>query len=171
MAFALDATVGGTTSNSYITVADADDYFAGVFNADDWNILTETEKAQLLVMSTRRLDAEKFYGQRENQTQKLQWPRLFVNDRDGYVTTTTTLPVELQYATCEYALYQLRLENREVTESMREDFSRVKIGPLEYEIRDTRKGDVLPNNVQTLLKAIGPSMWMGGSTTPSSFRR
>ena len=159
MAFVFDATISGTSSNSYITVEQADDYFEARMDKDEWDCLTTAEKQAILAQSTRRIDSEYFKGQKTNQLQALEWPRNFIYDKDGFPLDENTIPRGLIWATCEMALYTLNEKNREVTNTMREDMSKVKIGPLEYELRSTRTGNKLPELVKFYLKGIG-SAWI-----------
>lgn len=159
MAFTFDATISGTSSNSYISVEAADDYFESRLETDEWDCLTTAEKQAILAHATRRIDSEYFKGQKTNRLQSLEWPRNFIYDKDGFPIDETTMPRNLEWAVCELALYFLNEKNREVTNSMMEDMSRVKVGPLEYEIRATRTGNKLPQLVQFYLKGIG-SAWI-----------
>ena len=58
----LDATVGGASSNSYVSVATADTYFDERVGASAWTAETTDEKERALIQGTRRLDQEKYQG-------------------------------------------------------------------------------------------------------------
>ena len=45
---ALDATIGGTSSDSYITVADADTYHGNNLNVTDWTGASTADKEKAL---------------------------------------------------------------------------------------------------------------------------
>lgn len=161
MAFTFDSTLSTTTANSYVSVEYADDYFTAHQEKETWDCQTTEEKQAILVQATRRIDSEYFHGQKTVRTQSLEWPRNFIYDKDGYPISEDAHPKFLLWATCELALYYLNKDEREVTNSMKEDMKRVKIGPLEYEFRDGRSGDELPKLVQFYLKGIGPAAWRG----------
>lgn len=63
---ALDATVGGANANSYLTVAEADAYFAARLHSDVWDALSEGEgegegdstKEAALIWATRLFDSK-----------------------------------------------------------------------------------------------------------------
>lgn len=132
MAITLDTTLNGTKSNSYCTVAYADDYFFNHWDtvkAAAWDALGFPQKTYLLVMACRLIETVKytnqitidefqlFYDRRSgmilelDQTkepvkytyiQKLQFPRNL--DRD-YITGVVYIPEEIMMAQCEQAIY------------------------------------------------------------------
>lgn len=75
MAFELIATVGGSTSNSYLTLAEATQYFLGKLYADAWKDATDGEREPALVAATMRLDQLDFIGCPVTAFQALKWPR------------------------------------------------------------------------------------------------
>ena len=170
MALTFDATVSGETATSYVTVEYADSFFNLRLNSDSWDELTTTEKQAALVQATRRIDNEYFQGDKKSRLQSLQWPRNFIFDKNGYPRDSSVIPSEIEHAVCEMAFYLVDEDNREVSDSMMTDMKRVKIGPLEYEFRDSRTGDKLPPVVTNLLKAIGPGVWRSAQV-PSFARR
>jgi hypothetical protein len=63
MAVTLDATVGGATANSYLTVADADAYFDGHQFGATWRALADRcTKARLCITATRILNRRRYRG-------------------------------------------------------------------------------------------------------------
>lgn len=80
---ALDVTVGGASSDSYATVAEADAYLAARpgFDATAWTALDDADKELRLQLAAQVLDTKlKFRGVRACKTQALAWPRLFPGD-------------------------------------------------------------------------------------------
>ena len=78
----LIATLGGSTSNSYISVAEADLILNAGFKATAWAALSDSEKEISLQQSTRQLEYLLHQGVRcdpstddEQLPQALQWPR------------------------------------------------------------------------------------------------
>lgn len=161
MAFVFDPQPSSLTANSYISLSDADDFFVARFDSENWDDLSDAEKQGILAHATRRIDAEYFGGQKTVRQQSLEWPRLFIYDKDGFPTPDDSIPKEVEFATCELALYYINQEDRELTNSMLEDMEEVKIGPLGYKIKKGRKADQLPQIVDRYLRAIGPSAWRG----------
>lgn len=104
----LDATVGGANSNSYITNADADAFFANRLDGDDW-ILYAADQDLALMQATAEYEMyDAPYGERVTTTQALQYPRYNVPKRDtpGYITyyLPTEIPKPLKDAVCLRAL-------------------------------------------------------------------
>jgi hypothetical protein len=81
---ALTATIGGSTSNSYVTLTEANDYFADRLNTAQWDAATSETKEKALITATRRIDEEQFFGYKVSTTQALKWPRYNVRDEDGF---------------------------------------------------------------------------------------
>jgi hypothetical protein len=159
---ALDATIGGATSNSYVTVAQADAYFATRANASGWAGTNDT-KERALITATLRLDPEPWLGSRATEEQALRWPRFGVNDLDGYSYDEDEIPLPLQYATFELALTLLSSDI--LVPSGLEGFDEVKLGPLQVKIRQVLEGELPETVVRHLqgLADIGIS-GSGGST-------
>ena len=77
MPAAIDATVGGAASNSYITVAEGDTFADDVLGNVAWSAATADDKARALLVATARLDELAWVGSRTDTTtpQALAWPR------------------------------------------------------------------------------------------------
>lgn len=115
-------TVGGSTSNSYISLADAQTLFFDLrLDAGAWLDASEEDKVRALIMAAKRLNRENWLGERVTTTQKLAWPRYGVAKIDsggiggyaGYGYTypdqyeSTEIPQEVKDAQCELALAYL----------------------------------------------------------------
>lgn len=102
---ALVATLGAADANSYVTVEEADDYFAaGVhLRASVWNALDPDDedvptKSALLITATRQIDRLRFWGCKADDLQALQFPR------HGNCWDPLEIPRELKEAVFEQAL-------------------------------------------------------------------
>jgi hypothetical protein len=74
---------GRVDSNSYSSAPDGDAYHDGHLYAADWTAAITGKKEAALVMATRLIDSSyTFNGYRANDTQALQWPRVWARDRD-----------------------------------------------------------------------------------------
>lgn len=74
----LDATVGGTASNSYLTVAAADSLVALLVDSGvrtTWAAYDSDTKARGLMAATKQIDANRFQGFKFSPSQALQFPR------------------------------------------------------------------------------------------------
>lgn len=160
MAFVFDSTPKSATANSYVSVSEADDYFAAHLDSNFWPTSLKDKQAAL-VMATNRIDAENFQGRRTELTQSLQWPRSLVVAR-AFIDSNT-VPRELKIATFEMALHYLKMKAGEFTvdENDLETLDKYKIGPLDVQIKANVKADRIPTKVKQLLKAIGPAAWTG----------
>lgn len=161
MAFTFDATPGGSAANSYVSISDANDYFAAHLETAFWEVPTG-QKQSALVMATRRLNSEVYGGQQATKTQSLAWPRSYISTYDS-----TTIPAELTQATCEMALHYLKQVAGEFSVDDRdlETLTTYKVGPLDFGIRSGYKADALPQRVRNLLAAIGVNGWIENTTS------
>lgn len=126
------ALVVGT--NSYITLADAETYFAERLNSTEWDAETDANKTAALIQATKMIDFRSYLGGRYVSTQALAFPRAGLVD-DGIVVDDSTVPQKVIDATCELALYLLQ-EDYSAPDDLSE-FSAVKVGPIEI---DTKSG-------------------------------
>jgi hypothetical protein len=102
VAAVIDATLGGASANSYVTLADADAYFETTPDSTNWDDKTNDQKNRALISATRWIDALSFYGDRCSETQALKWPREEYKV-DGIELACTLIPVGIEIATYELA--------------------------------------------------------------------
>jgi hypothetical protein len=102
VAAVIDATLGGASANSYVTLADADAYFETTPDSTNWDDKTNDQKNRALISATRWIDALSFYGDRCSETQALKWPREDYKV-DGIELACTLIPVGIEVATYELA--------------------------------------------------------------------
>lgn len=100
MAVSLDATLAGSSSNSYVSVATADAYFNNLLEFDAWDALSDDQKGRALISATEEIEALSFYGiEYDTATpQALKFPRVW-EDEDG-----TRMPPFIVAGTCHLAL-------------------------------------------------------------------
>ncbi len=160
MAISITATVGGTTSNSYLTLADAQTLIDGWIEDDNvvaWGTATTDQKNRALYSATQRIDRERFIGGKATNTQALQWPRDGVKKPDTHVYsyvqgfpfsltadyyTTTEIPSQVKEAQAVLAVY-LNNNKSALGLSGLEDFQNVKLGSI----------DVTPNLINGAIGA------------------
>jgi hypothetical protein len=75
VATTLITTVGGSTSNSYVTLSEAKTYFLRKLYTDAWDGATDEERENALLMATMRLDQLDYVGSVVTEFQALKWPR------------------------------------------------------------------------------------------------
>lgn len=147
MAITIDATAGGASANSYITLSDADGIVEGLVQDDDvtaWASATDDQKNRALYTATQRLDRERFLGARATDTQALQWPRTGVRKPDTYINTyavgfpfrittdyftDTEIPDQIRKAQVILAVY-LNNNKDGIGLSGLEDYKAVSIGSI-----------------------------------------
>ena len=147
MAITIDATVGGTSANSYLTLAAAQALIDGMVENDDvtaWASATTDQKNRALYSATQRLDRERYLGARATDDQALQWPRTGVRKPDTYINTysigfpfritadyytDTEIPVQIRQAQVVLAVY-LNNNKDGMGLSGLEDYKSVTIGSL-----------------------------------------
>ena len=148
MAVSIDATAGGASANSYITLAEADTFVEAMISSSvvsKWTTGNDDSRNRALTAAAQRLDRERFLGARATDTQALQWPRTGVRKPDTYVNTYATgfpfrisddyftdteIPDQVKRAQIEMAVY-LKNNVDGISLGGLEDFKNVKIGSLD----------------------------------------
>lgn len=103
--FEVETGTGSTTSNSYVSEADADQYHDDVGNATAWDAVTS--KTVALVLASQFIDNEfrgRWKGVSSNDNQAMSWPRHGVVTAEGRWLESDTIPQRLKDAVCELAL-------------------------------------------------------------------
>jgi hypothetical protein len=97
----LDATVGGASANSYVTLSQANDYFAAGahLRSAEWLALSNSVREACLLSATRWLDVLRYFGQPVSTTQALRFPRVYEN------WPVDAIPRRVRDACCEQALH------------------------------------------------------------------
>ena len=100
-----DATLGGSTATSYISIEEADSYLTNTRYIGTWQGNTEVQKSQFLNQATFWLDQLKYVGTRCNPStdnpalpQALSWPRSGASC-DGVEATCAAIPNQIKSAT------------------------------------------------------------------------
>ncbi len=89
----------------YVTVEEADEYFATRLNSEDWEDATDTEKLNSLYEATRAINLLRFKGVKYISTQENAWPRLIDTTHSSVVSSDgPDIPDWLVDATCEIAI-------------------------------------------------------------------
>lgn len=152
----IDATVGGSASNSYVTLAEAETYFALRLYTDDWvNAASDTVKEQALIMAARRIDEESFVGYPVSTTQALKWPRYAAPVPDSFgprYYQPTEIPRLVKNAQFEYAL--LFVGQNETAQSDLINYNKIKVGPIEIELNQPISSGVFPAEAARLLRDL-----------------
>ena len=147
MAVTIDATAGGASANSYITLSEANTFVEAMISSTDvakWDTGTDDTRNRALAAAAQRLDRERFLGARATDTQSMQWPRTGVRKPDTYVNTYATgfpfrisedyftdteIPDQIKRAQIELAVY-LHNNVDGISLGGLEDFKSVQIGSI-----------------------------------------
>ena len=95
MAVTLDASLSGSTSNSYLTLVTAEQIAANMPGGPDWIAATEDEKNLSLIQATRWLETLNYKGDRCKASQRLKWPRSGAVC-DGVTSDCSGIPYRVQ---------------------------------------------------------------------------
>lgn len=157
--------IPGPTSNSYVSLAEADAYMETHIKAAEWAAFGNEVRKAAIVASTREMDMYQFRGRRTDQAQSLNWPRTGLTDFDGF--PIVGVPTKLKAAITELAIWNLNEDDRLADNFTLEQMSSVEIGPLKYKLKD-QSGTSLPSIVKRLIGSIGPNIADGIETGANS---
>ncbi len=102
MPAAIDATTGGASANSYLTIAAGDSIAESMLGTLAWNTATSDSKTRALITATRGMDTLAWIAERTSTTQALDWPRTgALCDGIGYAANI--IPEPIKYATFDLA--------------------------------------------------------------------
>jgi len=159
---ALDASVGTSTSNSYVTVEEAELYFEyRLHGTENWEAIDEQEAA--LITMTRLLDAyvTNFSGVRTNDDQALKWPRYGVVTPDGIEIADNIIPTPVKHAVFELVLFSYNKDR--TVDSPLAGLSQVTAGPLTIKTADGGYGSTYPSTIpEYVLKLLSELVTTGG---------
>lgn len=96
------AVVVGT--NSYITRAEANTYFAEALHAATWDAATDENKDKALVTAFRMIDRQTWEGEKTVSSQVQEFPRTGLTDKDGNAVSSSSVPQEVKDGQAELAL-------------------------------------------------------------------
>jgi hypothetical protein len=153
------ALVKGT--NSYVTVIEADAYFASRIDAAAYDIAPEEDKIRALVTATLMLDNYEYTGRAIDPAQLLAFPRIgsyFDTTLGMSVQFTSEIPIRITKATCELAYHLL---NNDGILDNTGDVDTLKIGTIELRhIKAPSKAlPLILNLIRPLRINSGSSLW------------
>ena len=150
---AIDATVNGANSNSFITVAEADAYWATNLYPTTWESATTANKEKALKMATRILDEKcAWVGTRATSAQALGWGRTDVV-YDGITVSSTTMPIQISNATAQFA-GDLLVSNL-TANAEGKGLNSLKVGDITLDFDKNDTAGVMPEIVQEMLRGWG----------------
>ena len=164
---AFDSTPSSPTANSYVSVQQAEDYFLYRNDSSLWPTAT-LHKQQLLVTATRRLQSERFRGNKTVATQSLMFPMYYIIDSMGYELSSTTIPTAIIEATCELAYSYLITNEFSPAQLEHLDSYSASVGNISesYTLKKQVYSD-LPTVVKIILEGCGFWVKKGSITSIS----
>lgn len=106
-------------ANTYADVATVDAYHAERGNAD-WTGEDATKEAAILRAMTY-IEGLSWRGVKATQAQLLEWPRGYMEDRNGYAINSDVVPTVVVHALCEAALRELVAAGATMPDASRDD--------------------------------------------------
>jgi hypothetical protein len=157
MPLTLDATVGGEEANSYVTLAEAEVYFASRVDAE-WPADADAQ-ARALLTAAVQLERVTFRGYLTSTAQALSWPRSGLRDRGGRHIPSDAIPAAVKRAQMEEAL---ALAAGGALDDLGLDaFETAQVGPLSVKLRS----GVSSAGLSTLARReLAPFVLGGGHT-------
>lgn len=155
MTISVITTPGGITSNSFVSLEEADTYLEAHLQATEWAVFNEEQKKAALISSTREINQLRFSGRKATTSQALSWPRTGIIDYDGF--SVTGIPQALKDAVCELSIYRLTEDDRIAGDFELENLKSVEIGPIKYTVNANTSVSI-PPIVRTILNSIGPAL-------------
>ena len=147
MAATINATVKGENANSYVTLAEANDYFDTSPDSSTWTNKTDDQKKRSLISATRWIDTFVFYGDRCDDGQALKFPRNNYQV-DGVELACTKIPNNIKYA--QYELARALANDTDAitgTTGKEGNISEAKLGDLEVKFNTATQGTGSVNNI------------------------
>jgi hypothetical protein len=156
MALVVEDGTAKSDADSYISVADADTYFAAHGNPAAWKAAdTETKEAALRYACVWEDGNWNWRGEIVLGTQARSFPRYSIEDHEGRLLSYTTVPQRIPDAQCELALVHIADALNAVSDTSGGEIKAMKLGPmaLEYVDRTTSYSRKVPY-VSKLLKGL-----------------
>jgi len=153
--FVVEDGSGLAGATSYVSVADADDYFVIDKNfAADWAALATQDKEYSLAWASRLLDQKTDWkGTRLLETSGLRWPRSYIYDRDNILIADDVVPEAVKQATCELAKF---LQENDLTVGKDiENMKRIVVDVIEIEYQDQTTQSNVPTIINAILTGLG----------------
>ena len=110
----IDATIGGASANSFVSLVEMTSYAATQSWASAWTAYTENEKEVSLISACKWLDTLIYKGSRNATTQRLSWPRTGATF-DGITSPTDAIPDRIQTAQMELSWQLLQKPDALIT--------------------------------------------------------
>lgn len=157
MAVVIDATIGGTDSNSYVTLSESEIYFNNRPFPTNWLSLSDDIKSQYLIYSTTMLDNMLVpYGTIASDTQTLNFPREDIHDCNNRLIANDVIPNDIKIAQMEQAIYLY--SSGDITSKpslLTKGFKSAKVGDLSITVDKLNVANKLADQTINFLRCYG----------------
>lgn len=145
-------TPGSVDANSYVSLVEADLFFASSVKNTAWPE-SDALKEAALIESTRLLDSQfNWFGKIASDDQALRWPRSEVYDADSRLIPDNVVPKQVKDAVCNLAYYLVESGGLEQSQS---DIMGVKVGPIDIRFAANSTTIGIPRFIARSLKSFG----------------
>lgn len=150
-------------ANSYITIAEYNDWANVRFGTRDTAPAADEDAEALILRAMDYFEAQSFTGQKTDSTQPLQWPRAWVTI-DRYAIDANTIPTEVKRSIFELTYAEEIGESKlAITERQTK---KEKIGSIEVEYSDgsgaRNFNPAIPAAMKKLLVSSGSANFIVG---------
>lgn len=129
------------SSNSFLTVLEADSYFDERVGSVVWTDAAEEDKERALIQASRELsDLFDWKGYRREIDQRLAFPRYSLCTRDDYYVDDDKVPREIKESTCELAVVLLS-GSIAADSPLDEGLNKIKVGDIELNFSKDERTD------------------------------
>jgi hypothetical protein len=154
------------SSNSYASVQNARDYSLRHLYASGLQNANQETLEAALVWATRVLDEQvSWKGTRNSIDQALEWPRIGVYDKNGFLYDNDEIPQWLIDATCELARALIAADRTADDFAGPRGFSQMTVGDLSLSIDKFDRQGVLPDSVVSMVSGYGTVSGSSGGMT------
>lgn len=136
--------------NSYVSLAEADDFFNNFIYNETWINATVDEKERSLITATAMLDNNfLWYGEKTDPNQPLAFPRTYPDD----CTDPNEIPQEIKDATCLQAQYLMDFPVYGKTDKIKK--TKLDVMEVEYFESQYDSADYIYEGMILSLKCLG----------------
>lgn len=159
---AIIATVGASDANSYVTITEANAYFANRAHASEqWEEIENQD--QMLITASSTIDwYVTWKGTRVTGTQSMDWPRAGVYDKVGVLYPEDVIPLDVKTAAYEMALSSF--ETDRTADGDLAGIAEVRAGSLAIKQDDgmyNTQPDTVPDKIWKILAGLTTKSGIG----------
>lgn len=156
---ALDTTLSGESSNSYLTLERATEILTeSRLYASAWTDAAggDADREAALRWATKLIDTYfDFEGHRIKELQSLAWPRYNAFGLDELEVDYRIIPYRIEWATAELALELLTKDRSAEPGLLGLGFREAKLGSISVKVDAKESPDLIPDNINAILAPIG----------------